>query len=100
MEKGEWIFCSVCGNKTKEISSLIPYKYGNRCDYQIQNGQNHKEPYIRLQKHINDIKSKVQQYRINQIIMPFQKDIHQNGHAGNDDNIGNDIGDCPPVGKF
>lgn len=27
--------------------------------------------------------------------MPLQKNVHQNGHAGNDDNIGNDIGDCP-----
>lgn len=22
MEKGEWIFCSVCGNKTKEINNM------------------------------------------------------------------------------
>ena len=22
MEKGEWIFCSVCGNKTKEINNI------------------------------------------------------------------------------
>ena len=43
----------------KSFCSLIPCKYGNRRDYQIQNGQNHKKTYICIQKHIKDIKAKV-----------------------------------------
>lgn len=43
----------------KPFSSLIPYKYGNRCDSQMQNGQNRKKSYIHIQKHIKNIKTKM-----------------------------------------
>lgn len=30
-------------------------------------------------KHIDDIKAEVQQYRVEQVVMPFQKNVHQHG---------------------
>ena len=42
----------------------------------------------------------MQKHRVNQIVVPFKKNVHQNGDWCDNDNVWNDVGNSPQISKF
>ena len=59
--------------------SLISEQHGKRSNDKIEDCQYHKEHYISIEEYINYVKPKMQKHRVNQIVVSFKKNVHQNG---------------------
>lgn len=82
------ITCHPECNPLRRSFPSVPGRHCDTCNHRVQNRQDHKETDSRIQKHIDDIKAEVQKYRINDIVLPLQKQVHKNCQGSDHHNIG------------